>query len=156
MENLNLIRKITWAFHHTTGVEWDDLFQEASLAYLEAIDTFDESKGSISTYMWKCCSEHLKNYIKGLERQKCIMHNCTLHHINDSEEEMLYNNSDFNDKLTIEAKELAKVILSAPKIFSEVSPKEAKLRLAKTMLKKGWSWKKIWIGINDLKLACRQ
>ena len=37
MEDINLIRKIAWSFHHTTGHDWDDLFQEGALAYLECL-----------------------------------------------------------------------------------------------------------------------
>jgi DNA-directed RNA polymerase specialized sigma subunit len=156
MENLNLIRKIAWSFHHTTGVEWDDLFQEASLAYLEAEKTFDSTNGcAFTTYAWQCCSTHLKNYIKTTERQRCIIHDGSLCYIDDLKEDIPNLSQEFIDNLTEEAQELVKVILSAPKVFIEIPPKQAKRRLAQTMIRKGWTWQKVWIGINDLKLACK-
>jgi hypothetical protein len=64
MENINLIRKIAWSFHHTTGLDWDDLFQEAALAYLEGFKSYNPNKGALSTHMWIIMSSHLKNYLK--------------------------------------------------------------------------------------------
>jgi len=36
MKNLNLIRKVAWAFAKKTEMEYDELFSEAALAYSEA------------------------------------------------------------------------------------------------------------------------
>ena len=64
MENINLIRKIAWSFHFTTGLEWDDLFQEAALAYLVALKYYDPDRGALSTHMWCSITSHIKNYLK--------------------------------------------------------------------------------------------
>lgn len=64
MENINLIRKVAWSFHETTGLDWDDLFQEAALAYLEAMKTYDSRKGKVSTYAWNCIVSRLRNYLR--------------------------------------------------------------------------------------------
>ena len=42
MEHINLIRKIAWSFSTSTGLEFEDLFQEAALAYCEALKTFKQ------------------------------------------------------------------------------------------------------------------
>ena len=68
IENINLIRKIAWSFHTTTGHSWDDLFQEGMIAYLKAIKTHDPKRGALSTYVWHCVESHLKNYLR-LERE---------------------------------------------------------------------------------------
>jgi len=64
MENINLIRKIAWDFHKSTGLDWNDLFQEAVLAYLESLDNYDKERGALSTYIWKCLESRLKTYLK--------------------------------------------------------------------------------------------
>ena len=51
MKHLNLIRKIAWSFHKTTGLDWDELFQEATLSYLKALKTYDKKRGAITTYV---------------------------------------------------------------------------------------------------------
>ena len=38
------------------GMEYDDLFQEFSLVFLNCEKHFDESKGKFSTYLWASCS----------------------------------------------------------------------------------------------------
>ena len=64
MKDINLIRKIAWSFHKSTGLDWDDLFQEAALAYLEALQSYDKRKGKLSTHAWHCIVSRLKNYWK--------------------------------------------------------------------------------------------
>ena len=64
MENINLIKKIANSFAVTTGLSYEDLFQEASLAYLEASRTYNPSRGKLSTHIWHCIHNHLKTYLK--------------------------------------------------------------------------------------------
>ena len=64
MKDINLIRKIAWSFHKSTGLDWDDLFQEAAIAYLEAMKTYNKRKGKITTHVWCCITSRLKNYLK--------------------------------------------------------------------------------------------
>ena len=42
----NLIRKISWSFHYTTGVDYDELYAEASLAYCEAMNDWSPERGT--------------------------------------------------------------------------------------------------------------
>lgn len=70
---LNLIRKITWSFHYTTGIEWDELFSEASLAYCQAINSYKGNKGSKeSTWVYTCVKNQLQNFCKYELRNKGI------------------------------------------------------------------------------------
>jgi DNA-directed RNA polymerase specialized sigma24 family protein len=74
MKNINLIRKVAWSFHQTTGLDWDDLFQESAIAYLEALQTYNKRKGQLSTYTWHCMLSRLRNYWrleKGFQAPLC-------------------------------------------------------------------------------------
>lgn len=62
MKDINLIRKVAWSFHQTTKLDWDDLFQESAIAYLEALQTYNKKKGQLSTYAWHCMVSRLRNY----------------------------------------------------------------------------------------------
>ena len=65
MEHINLIRKIAWSFHNSTGIDWDDLFQEAAYHYLRALKSYDPSKKvSLSTYVWNFVKNELILYIR--------------------------------------------------------------------------------------------
>jgi DNA-directed RNA polymerase specialized sigma24 family protein len=62
---INLIRKITWTFYHTSGIEWEELFSEACLAYYEALSTYDSAKKSKeSSWIYLHVKNHLINFCK--------------------------------------------------------------------------------------------
>jgi hypothetical protein len=62
--HLNLIRKIAWSFYNSTGIEWQELFSEASLAYCEALQSYNPERGKITTHLWNCMKSQLLNFIK--------------------------------------------------------------------------------------------
>jgi len=144
MENLNLIRKIAMSFSVTTGIDFDDLCQEASLAYLEAMKTYDPDKGKISTYVWHCIHNHLKNYVKIEQQENNVS-------IDDVE---IYNTCEpvsFFNSLTIEAMEIAKIIIASPRKFV-CMPKDMSIKkLYEILTTKGWKPEKIQSGFSCLK-----
>jgi len=64
MDNINLIRKIAWEYHKSTRHDWDDLFQEAYIAYHYAMKTYSPEHGQVSTYLWTFISNTLKSYLQ--------------------------------------------------------------------------------------------
>jgi len=62
-EELKMIRKIAWSYSRSTGLEYDELFSEACLAYLESLGHYDPSKGKISTYLHHVVNNSLNNLI---------------------------------------------------------------------------------------------
>jgi len=144
MENLNLIRKIAMSFSVTTGIDFDDLCQEASLAYLEAMKTYDPDKGKISTYVWHCIHNHLKNYVKIEQQENNVS-------IDDVE---IYNTCEpvsFFNSLTIEAMEIAKIIIASPRKFVCMSKDMSIKKLYEILTTKGWKTEKIQSGFSCLK-----
>ena len=63
MENINLIRHIAWSFHHTTGIDYQELFSEACLAYCEALQSFNPEKGKLNNYATTLIHNKLKTFI---------------------------------------------------------------------------------------------
>ena len=147
MENLNLIRKIAWSFHSTTGLDWDDLFQEAALAYFEALNQYDPSRGKITTFMWYTITNHLKNYLK--KQQKW---NGNIVSIDEVKNQSTVDNLLF-ESLSRDAGQIAKVVLSSPKTFTGMPTDIARRHVTRVMIRRGWSWRRVWCGIRDLKLA---
>ncbi len=149
MENINLIRKIAWSFHKTTGYEWDDLFQEAALAYLNAMKTYNPKRGKITTYVWGCITSHLKSYLRRQNKQSSVL---------DSIEDVNIDTPVFQDNMfesfSPDAQQIAKVVLRTPKKFSPQPACLARGRIMRVMMKRrGWSAIRIWNGMKDLKLA---
>lgn len=138
-----LLKKITYSFHQTTGIEFDDLFQEAAYAYCEALKTYNPTRGKITTHVWWCVQNRLKDYIKE-NKTDCV-----------SLENIKYNKSQdinyFIDQLTIEGFQIAKLILKSPKQFYIRSQEDAIQRIKAILQNNGWNDNKIELGINDLK-----
>ena len=148
MKNINLIRKIAWSFHRTTGYDWDDLFQEASLAYCEALKTYDPKKSKLSTYMWWCISSHLKTFVKGQCKKTDFIDS-----IEDVYADKPVANTSFLDSLGREARDIADVILSSPAEFDALDPRKALKKVVNKLRGKHWSAQKITRGVNELKLV---
>ena len=150
MENINLIRKIAWSFHHSTGMDWDDLFQEASYYYVKALDSYDPSKGvKLSTYMWTAVSNYLKNYLETEQKHRLIS-------IDDTD--LRYHPAKdpipFWESLTTEAQEIGEYVLRNSMEFVCLKPEDVDFIVYFIFMHKGWSPEKIEAGLLDLKRVC--
>ncbi len=132
MENIDLLRKITWSFHKTTGLEWDDLFQEAALAYLEHLEKYDPNKGKITTYMWPIISSHLKNFVKRWNKSY----------------EYLYLSKDEIDFDTFPSHPTSSFEFLINDDEIEPIREQVKRKLIKQLREYGWRFKMIWYVLN--------
>ncbi len=70
-KHINLIRKITWSFHYSSGIEWNELFSEACLAYYEALDSYDPMNSTKeSSWVYTCIQNQLKSFVIAERRSK--------------------------------------------------------------------------------------
>ena len=165
MKHKRLLQKIAWSFHQTTGLDIEDLYSEACVAYCEAMRSYQPEKGAITTWLWHNIHSQLINYIK--QEYKYHQHVALLEHYTtnsrkDEENQALSikdelsveNHNSFMDTLTPLAQELVKVVMNTPDQFFN-SPKESKQKIAALLMDEGWRLKKIWIGIRDIKLALK-
>lgn len=162
MENINLLRKIAWSFHHSTGLEWDDLFQEAYLAYRYALEHYDPNKDiKMSAFIWIHVSNQLRTYYqkerefvnpleKAYSRSRVLQSNLSTW----IPEDPLIPEDSFFESLTEDAREIVKLVLSSTRKFIKLNNKEACKRIKETMLNRGWEPERIEYGLNCLKLAC--
>ena len=145
MQNINLIRKIAWSFHKTTGEDWEDLFQEAALAYLEAMRSYDPSRGKISTYMWWCVTSRLKSYLR--KESTLTNHLCS---IEDTLADVPVYNSLVFESLTNDTQQIARTVLLCPKKFVVSKRSSAYRRLRRVFRHRGWERDRVARGIKDL------
>lgn len=148
MENIKLIYKIAWSFHNSTGLEINDLIQEASIAYFKAMKSYDSNKGKISTHCWTTISNHLKNYLK--EEKKW---NAPLCDIEMAKTETV-SNTPFWENLSKEAQSIAELILTSSQRFVYLTTDEACKQIKNILQEQGWNEKKVNKGIQDLIFAC--
>ena len=148
MEHITLVHKIVWSFYLKTGLDKDDLFQEAYFAYMYALEHYDPTKGSISTFLWIHISNQLTTYLTKQNKIKDPLVDI----------EILYNMScnpdTFFDSFTDDAKVIADIVLATTKKFVKLNKDQAIRRIINIMRNRGWSHKRIHYGILNLKLAC--
>jgi DNA-directed RNA polymerase specialized sigma subunit len=149
MEHLNLIRKIAWSFHHSTGFDWNELFAEACWLYCKALKTYDPARGAVTTHVYQFITAELINFLKKEKEYKSPTIPIESMSRKDSAVMFTY----FFESLSREAQKVAKVILENPEMFDCMSPDEAKRTVAKMLRDQGVQMKTIWCGIRDLKLA---
>ena len=156
MDNIDLIRKIAWSFHQTTGIEFDDLFQEAYIGYAHAMKTYDPKKGKISTHIWWCVSAQLKRYLYQQEEYKCKKYQngfiLSMEDINVESFKVTYQNH-FWESLTREAQEIVELVLTTPTPFIKNGRIKARKRVGNIMTQRGWSMKKVKFGLSNLKIV---
>lgn len=62
---INLINERAWSFHNTTGIDFDELQAQATLAYLEAISAFDNNKRvKLTTFAYEVITNNLISFCK--------------------------------------------------------------------------------------------
>lgn len=144
---VNLMRRIAWSYHKTTGYNFDELYSEATLAYCEALQKFDPAKGvKPTTFVFTCIQNHLREF---LTREKKHM---VLTPLDVRLHDKTYEERNFLDSLSPEAYEVAKIILSSPKKYIGISFSDAVKRIQKITVRNGKS-AQVEIGIRDLQLA---
>lgn len=148
-EYINLIRKIAWSYHKSTGIEWDELFQECVLIYYHSLQSYNPKRGRFTTHLWYSICSNLNNYLKkeALYKERIVS-------IEDVQADIPVSYADFSESLTKEAQEIAEIIIASSKKYLWVNPEHIQQRIENIMLCRGWSSHKIHKGIEDLKQAC--
>jgi RNA polymerase sigma factor (sigma-70 family) len=146
-QHYNYIEAIAKSFCKTTNLEFEDLFQEAAIAYLKSARSFNPEKASFSTHLYKVVRNHLLNYIKKEQRYQ--------KRISDSEipEQPVYYIPffEFWNALSNSSREVASVVLENKETILLNSPQQNRKFVRAELSKKGYSQKKIKEKIKKLR-----
>jgi RNA polymerase sigma factor (sigma-70 family) len=169
VENINLIRKIAWSFHTTTGIDIEELTSEAILAYYSAIPKYNPEKNTkLITYAYYAIRSALVDFCK----------NEYLNKHNDLEGlDIAYEKSDFDiptlfpegvSKSLVDAvidmansygvlkRNNGKSVVTDCLINFQLPPKKIRGQIINELRSRGWSWSEIWRGIREVKLILKQ
>lgn len=150
MKDINLIRKITWSFHITTGIEWNELFQEAALAYCESKQTHKPERGKLSTHAYHCIRNHLIDFTKKQTRWNLKI---SLDEINPNNYYTSYD--EILENLTIDAKKILKILKNKTVVF-HFPKSQIPRRISNLLINQyGFSRREVWRGIHDIELALK-
>ncbi|MBS3776755.1 MAG: hypothetical protein KGY70_16275 [Bacteroidales bacterium] len=138
-QHLNLIRKIAWSFHNTTGLDWDDLFGEASLGYCEAVNSYNPGKGAkLTTWIYSCVQKKLINYCKYENR---VNHNISLQ---DMPKDVLIDPIPYVElevSMPKAVREIADIVLQTPHLYLSLPRTMARPLIAEKMMRyNNWTW----------------
>lgn len=146
MKNLKLIYKIAWSFHHTTGIDVKDLIQEASIAYFEALKTYNPEISKLSTYTWRCVSSHLKNYIKReLKQLTADIEEC-VDYLMDEPVPLWQN-------LTPDGAHICSLIKEYESVLTAMNQVQSKNYIREKLSKQGWPSERINHSYHEIEAA---
>lgn len=152
MENIKLLKKVAWSFHKTTGLPWEDLFQEAAYAYCMSIKNYDPNRGAISTHVWHSITNHLRNYLK--EEFKQTGHLEYYEALELALPNLATNSPNFLDSMTADAREIAKLVFTTPKKFVALTIEDAEQRVIRIFIRNGWDRSRIVSALINLEAVC--
>jgi len=149
MKDINLIRKIAWTFQVKYNVEFEELFCEASLAYCEALQSFDPLKNSkFSYYAYKRMEWRLLDFLN-MENK--------IETVEDTYEEVPATiRTPFEEllqSLPTEVLPIVKIVTENKDRFEIMSPTSSRHEITEALRQQGWSWPVIQDTFRALKLA---
>ncbi len=157
-EYLDMIRKIAWSYVKSyPGLEFDDMFSEACVAYLRAEKDFSPDKGKKSTFMWHVINNELTDIINKTtiknNYEMCIDDFDFPYH--QTPEQIILEEEGFSEimgSLSDGAKEICSLVLNEPDIFLPLNkPRECRGEIMRELRSREWGWGKIWSAFRELK-----
>ena len=148
-DHLTMLHSIAWSYHRATGVDVDDLFGEACLAFVSKMHLYDPARAKMSTFLYAMVKHPLLHYIS---KQKNGDHHQPMPIlIGGQSPDTSIMFSAKVDELGRSARKLYKLILKSPDIFLDMSLEQ----LTEHLRKLDWPWDEIRSAIKDMKkLLC--
>jgi hypothetical protein len=138
-----LVKKISWSWHKTTGIDLETLIAEANVAFVECQNDYDFQQGKFSTLLWTAIENKFKNLIaykrqgrhNGIEVE---LENLALSNLSTQEKRCIFQ--DALIKLSQEAQQITSIVLEAPADLLAMlqKPRLSKHQLTKHLRLKGW------------------
>jgi len=156
-KDIKLILKIAWSFHKTTGIDVNELLNEACLGYMESLKTHDPAKGKRSTWAVAIMKNRLVTYLSTTQRYNKRFPSLEADQLEGikgnqppADESLIFKEA--LQKMTPDSQNICKLIFTSPIDFLEVGPpKLIRGELYRLLRKQGWSWPKIWFCFNEIK-----
>jgi len=143
----NLIKKIAWSFHATTGICLEELMSEATLAYLKAEKTFKtEYRCKQSTYIYQCVTNSLITFCKQEKSHSCANTDILDVQLPAAEKSPLF---ELLSDMPINSKDLALLVFNNPDRYICKNPKT---KLVADLRELGWAHQKIWDTFKEIQI----
>jgi hypothetical protein len=153
----NLIRKIAHKFEKAYTMEFDDVFAEATSAYLNGLRHFDPSRGTPeSVYLWILMRHRLGRYCKKNIKVEATKNKFPSDSIADRSpgiEISILFKEELKINLSKQSWEVCEMILESPEKFCRT---DSIYIIKKKLRRRGWDWPSIWKSIREIKFTLHQ
>jgi len=154
---LNIVRKVVWSYARSTGLDFDELCSEAYLAYLEAVPSYDPTKGKKSTFIWNVVRNHINSLLKA--KKEIPVDKEAMETLLEAKEELNPEQiiimqeawKELFESLAPEAKIIFLLINNGQIYINTDKPREARGIIARELKARGWSENKIWATFREIK-----
>jgi len=156
-EPLNIVRKVVWSYARSTGLDFDELYSEAYLAYLEAAPSYDPAKGKKSTFIWNVVRNHINSLLKAKKEihvDKEAMETLLEGHEELDPERIIIAEECWEElfnSLSPEAKMICLLMNNGEVYVNTDKPREARGIIARELKARGWGENKIWATFREIK-----
>lgn len=171
---MKVINSMAWSFHRTTGIDLDELRGEAGVAFAEARERLDESRGALSTLAYHRMRARLTDVVRRDVRRHDVFADMDFEYLRDVDDAETrleagripaamddYSTSvtperitEFRDRLrssSVDVQTLARLVFRSPQEYLALANRGAKEKIRKTLRKKGWSWPRIWSALHEMR-----
>jgi hypothetical protein len=155
-KHINILRGLAWEFHRSTGHEWDDLFSEAFVAYVRALETFNNDGGArLTSWIYIKIKHALQVYCRQQRYQGDRMEECEALYLDERSPETLLIFKELLCNLSEDTATICRIVLEAPIKFISIPPKLARAKLMGILRGRGWTWDRIWCSFREIKKALK-
>jgi len=143
----NMLLKLAWSFHRSSGKELEELISESFVAYCEAVESFSPEKQTcLSTWIYHCVKNHL---ITWTQKQPFSLGGEVDFEIITNEIEGQFEFLEGLSIMSRDAQSICQMVLDSPAVLQ-------KAEITQSLLGQRWSWKRIRGGIKEIRLHLQE
>ena len=150
----NLLNKLSWSFHNTTGLPFEDLKDEAVMAYCETVNKYREDKGCFSTVLYINTLNALRNHAAYIKRRHAVTYTDEVPDYGVTYDKLSYRQLA-EDCSSVLVKRILATIEKYETAF-DGGMKAMRGQLVHFLRNEGFSWAQIWDGFREMKQLINQ
>lgn len=148
-QDMNLVRKIAWNFAKDTDIDFEELFAEAAVAYLEADMAYDPAKNdSFAAWAWTCMRNRLIDVARRHD-ETCEARESLTADLPDPDRALIFH--QLMGRMSGDALTICLQVLDDPVPYISHPPKSARGRIKRELREAGWSWARIWRSFGEVR-----
>lgn len=155
----NFLRKLAWSYNKTSGVDFEELFSEATVGYTIALNTYKADKNvPLINWIALCVKSKLNNYLYHQKKVPCTFFDEEMEETIPSPESVDAREEweEKMDRMSPSAKIVYDMIIEAQEEYGSMSGRVVRGKLRHILREKGWTHERIWNTINELKALMQE